>query len=200
MPSVPRRSRIAFLILLFLFPTGCAALGEDQRLEDTRVQRSRFGETVVISSDDPPLPQGWRMPASTETGHGWRNEDPNRSLVAKGDFNGDGITDVARMLVRDTGPGLALFAFVSQKDHTFKAHLLDEKEDPNYIRVLGIATVPPGVYKTACGKGYFDCREGEPPEIVLRNPSIRYFKVGSASAFFYWDPAINSFKMIGIGD
>ena len=50
----------------------------------------------------------------------WRNESENRFTVVKGDFNGDGITDEAKLLVRKDGSGFGVFAFVYQQDHSFK--------------------------------------------------------------------------------
>ena len=145
-------------------------------------------------------PPGWRLPSSAETKAEWRNEDPSRYLVVQADFNGDGTMDEARLLLRDPGPGFGLFAFVSQKDGLLKAYALEAVKDTGYIEVMDITVAPPGLYKTACGKGYFDCSEGEPKEILLRHPAINYFKEGSANAFFYWDEATETFKMVGISD
>ena len=159
-----------------------------------------LGILMPCLAEEPPLPHGWRTPTSAETKDEWRNEDADRYLIVRADFNGDGVMDQARLLLRDPGTGLGLFAFVSQKDGTFKTYLLDEKENAAYIEVMGIKTVPPGLYKTACGKGYFDCSEGETPEILLRHPAIDYFKEGSANSYFYWDEATETFKIVGIGD
>jgi hypothetical protein len=119
--------------------------------------------------------------------------------VVKADLNGDGAMDQARLLIRNKGHGLGLFAFVSQKDGTFKTFKLDEKKDINYIKVLGIVVVPPGRYETFCGFiGY--CDEGELPEIFLHNSAINYFKEGSANSFFYWDEQTMSFKQVWMND
>lgn len=151
-------------------------------------------------SEDPSLPPGWRLPTTAETDQDWRNEDSNRYLVVRADFNGDGVTDQAKLLLRDTGPGFGLFAFVWQKDGAFKAYVLEEVKDTNYIEFMGIAPKPPGLYKTACGKGYFECGEGEPEEILLRHHAIDYFKEGSANSYFYWDEATETFKRVWISD
>src|SRR5439155_22965138 len=90
-----------------------------------------------------PLPSGWRVPSSAEAAQKWRKRDPNRYLVVRADFNGDGVRDQARLLRRDKGEGLGLFAFVSQKDGTFKTYLLHEDKDKGAIEAMGIKTVSP---------------------------------------------------------
>jgi hypothetical protein len=145
-----------------------------------------------------PLPEGWRIPSKEETSQAWRNEKPHRYLVIKTDFNDDGILDEARLLMSKNDSGIALFAFVSQ-GKGFKSFLLD-KLSPKYIQVMGIDLVEKGKYKTACGKGYFDCAAGEPEELSLELPSINYFKSESANSIFYWDEKTKQFKRIWISD
>lgn len=157
---------------------------------------------VSCFSGEPLLPEGWRLPTSIDTapGQGWRNESSDLYLTIAADFNGDGLVDKSMLLVRKKVTGLALFAFVSQKDGTAKAYLLDEIKSNEYIKVMGISVAKPGQYKTACGKGYFECQEGEPEEIVLRHPAIDYFKEESANSFFYWDESNKTFKRIWMSD
>jgi hypothetical protein len=68
------------------------------------------------------------------------------------------------------------------------------------IHTIGIKKNACGSYKTACGKGYWDCRKDEPPEISIKNESIDYFKIEGAHSFFYWDDNSNDFKRIWISD
>ena len=112
------------------------------------------------------IPRGWRIPTSAEMQaeyDQWRNRDKNRFLLVEGDFNGDGVRDEARLLIsKKNPPRLGLFAFVSQKDRSFKAFLLIEMDNQRYIKALGIEKVSPGEYLTACGKGITDCDPDEP--------------------------------------
>lgn len=146
------------------------------------------------------LPQGWRVPTNVEAQDNWREKDHNRYLLVRADFNGDGILDEAKLLIRDEPPGFGLFAFVSQQDGTFKMFVLDEKKDKSYIRSLGITKVLPGRYKTVCGKGIISCREGEPDEVLVQYDGIDYFKEGSANMYFYWDNLTKDFKKAWIND
>ncbi|SHN57494.1 hypothetical protein [Desulfovibrio litoralis] len=146
------------------------------------------------------LPQNWRLPTDKELKATWRDENKGKYAIVKGDFNSDKIVDEAKLLVRKDGMGFGLFAFVSQKDNYFKTYLLDEMQDHTLIQVFGIKDVASGVYKTACGKGYWDCQQGETPEIVIKNTAIDYFKTEGANSFFYWDNKENTFKRIWISD
>jgi hypothetical protein len=153
---------------------------------------------LASAKSDIDLPLGWRKPTRQEIEQHWRDKDPNRYSVVKTDFNGDGVTDCASLLLREKGQGFGLFVFLSQKDSTFKTYLLEEVKDASYINFMGIAAVSPGIYETLCGKG--ECRDGDAPSISLQNYAIEYFKKDSASSFFYWDKLTESFKRIWVSD
>ena len=152
------------------------------------------------SSNKPPLPEGWRTLNKYEIEKTWRDVDDNKYLAVKGDFNGDGFMDEARILLSEKGSGLALFSFMKQADNTYNILLLNEMDDESLIHAMGIRKVEPGLYKTACGKGYWECEPGEPPEILIKNDAIDLFKVESANSFFYWDEHSKTFKRIWISD
>jgi hypothetical protein len=65
---------------------------------------------------------------------------------------------------------------------------------------MGVSVITPGQYKTACGKGYWDCKGDETPLIILKYPAIDYFMFESANAFFYLDDTVCKFKRIWIRD
>jgi hypothetical protein len=146
------------------------------------------------------LPQGWRSPTNEELRDTWRDGSAGRYATVKGDFNGDGIVDEAKLLLRKNGSGFGLFAFVSRKGDFFKMYQLDEMQDGKLMHAVGIKHVACGSYMTACGKGYWDCRKDEPPEIAIRNESIDYFKLEGANSFFYWDGDSHNFNRIWISD
>ncbi len=151
------------------------------------------------------IPQGWRVPTAAEiqdNNNPWRNSEKNKYLLVEGDFNGDGVIDEARLLISKANPPqLGLFAFVSQKDGTFKNFLLVEiSKDPSHFKLLGIEKVSPGSYLTACGKGITDCGSDEPDKVTLLYDGINFFKEGSASMYFYWDQLTKEFKKAYIDD
>jgi hypothetical protein len=55
------------------------------------------------------LPKGWHTPPANLTRQDFRQRDPNRFLLAIGDFNGDGTKDKALLLVNEAGTKLGLF-------------------------------------------------------------------------------------------
>ena len=151
---------------------------------------------------DQKLPEGWRDPSKdeiTDDAFKERGKDPNRYLATKADFNGDGIIDTAKMLVNDSKNKMGLFVFIS-KEGKFETILLDEIDGKSWVDAMGISVANSGEYKTACGKGYWECEEGVPEVLILKHPAIDYFKFESANSFFVWDDISKSFKRIWMSD
>ncbi len=142
----------------------------------------------------------WRKPDNKELGndYSWRKEDPNLYLTAKADFDGDGEKDKAFLLINGTENKMGLFVELSSQPG--KKIKLDESDDKGWIEVMGITVAKPGKYKTACGKGYFDCKKGEPKKLNLKLPAIDYFKEGSANSYFIWDTTKKKFNRIWMSD
>jgi hypothetical protein len=63
-----------------------------------------------------------------------------------------------------------------------------------------IGLVPPGQYKTACGKGYWECESGEPEILDLKLPAIEFAKYESASSVFWWNRRAGAFRRTWISD
>jgi hypothetical protein len=157
------------------------------------------GATLACAQDIQ-LPSGWRMPTSSELESGWRNRDPTKYAIVKGDFNGDGIDDQAMLLVSTRQQGFALFAFLSQERQKFKTYKLDSNRDLSFLQVTGITKVSPGTYRSACGKGYWACKAGEPSEVSIKYESIEYFREESAASYIHWDQGRKQFRRIWISD
>jgi hypothetical protein len=122
---------------------------------------------------------------------------PNR---ADGDFNGDGLKDTALLLINDTEKKYRLSVYLGQKNGYYITLKLDEDSLTANKLHLGISIMEPGNYKTACGKGYWDCAPGEPAVLTLKNPGIAFFEFESSSSVFYWDTHKREFKQIWISD
>jgi hypothetical protein len=118
--------------------------------------------------------------------------------VAIGDFNGDGVQDKALLLINDKTSKLALFVCLTTAQG-FDWHRLEEMDLP-FIDVMGIATVRPAKYKTACGKGYWECEKNEPELLVLKHHAIEFFKDESASSYYIYDRRKNDFVAVAISD
>jgi hypothetical protein len=143
----------------------------------------------------------WRTPDLAELGHdsSWRKEDPDLYLMAKADFDGDGKEDVARLLINDKENKMGLFVTLSYKKKA-EPLLLEAIDDKNTIEVMGVEVAKPGTYKTACGKGYWTCKKGEPAQLRLHRPGIDFFRFESANSYFIWRKDKKKFERIWMSD
>ena len=160
---------------------------------------------ISMANESIVLPEGWRFPTAEElSDEPGRNNSSTRHAKAVADFNGDGIEDEAFLLKSIRFSGEGLWVHLSDKRKGFRWLSLDSidwgKAYPNVNLSMGIDTVKPGEYKTACGKGYFKCGKGEPEILILKRPAIDYFRFGSANSFFFWDDQTDNFKRIWISD
>ncbi len=143
---------------------------------------------------------GWRSPTKADLGDeiGWRKEDPALYLAGSADFDGDGKQDSVCLLVNDKENRMGLFVQLSKQPR--KKIQLTEFEDKSWLKVMGVRIALPGKYKTACGKGYWACKKGEPESLNLKLPAIDYFQEGSANSFFIWDKKTRQFRRIWMSD
>ncbi len=141
----------------------------------------------------------WRAPLENAIKAEWRSGDSRKYIFIEGDFNGDGNKDEANLLVRKNGLVVGLFAFISNGAR-FDAYLLDEFEEDGFFDEMGIRLARPGQYKTACGKGYFNCRANEVMELNLANNAIELFKYEGPSSYYFWDQHINRFHRVWVSD
>src|SRR2546428_2515981 len=124
--------------------------------------------TVVAGTSNAQLnlPEGWRAPKAQElalTDNTWRNSSREKYLVVRADFDGDGKEDQAQLLVNADGTTYGLFILLGSGS----AVVLDYR-DVSSLTTMGIDKLSPGTHKTACGKGYGDCKAGEPESVRLR--------------------------------
>jgi hypothetical protein len=152
---------------------------------------------VAISQES--LPPGWRKPTATEANGAWRKKGPARFLVVKADFDGDGATDVAELLINGTKKQFALFVMLGSSR---KWQMLGEPSGMEYLDRFGIDLVKPGKYETACGKGYGDyaCAHGEPDSLNLSRPAIDFFYTESSDSIVFWEPNTKSFHKVLMSD
>jgi hypothetical protein len=142
---------------------------------------------LVLAQQAPP--QGWRFPEEADYAGSWQ---AFRAFIpvpfhVQADFNGDGLLDDAWILLSSLDKACGLFVFLAQQEGPPKAIALDKNPGPNRPQYMGIKVVPPGDYKTACGKGRLACGRGEPKVLHLAQPAINYFVFEGANSFFWWD-------------
>lgn len=143
------------------------------------------------------LPEGWRLPTDMEMdGQSLRKESNWKYAQATADLDGDGKDDTAYLLKSTTSSGQGLWVDLSSrsgKDWLVLDEIYWGEQYPNAGLAMGIETVPPGTYESACGKRYWDCASDEPAAIELEAAALRYFKFESASSIFHWDAKTGAF-------
>lgn len=128
----------------------------------------------------------------------WRNNYPAKGAEVVGDFDGDGKPDRATLLVFNANKNLGLFIFLSGDRAGWRK--VDVLRDPQAIHSMGIEMLHPGNYPTACGKGYFPCKRGEPEYIDFDTDAINYFKIESANRNIFFDKRSRSFRKVWMSD
>jgi hypothetical protein len=138
-------------------------------------------------------PSGWRRPSASQVSSAWRQKSHGKFLVVRGDFDGDGKSDRAELLVNDSANQFALFVRLASSE---KWNRISQPFDLSLLGNNGIDLVKPGRYKTACDKGYgdFACAHGEPEFLDLSTAAIDFFQAESSDSIFYWEGATKSFR------
>jgi hypothetical protein len=151
--------------------------------------------TVCLSQK---MPAGWTKPPAELTLQDFRRKDPNHFLVAAGDYNGDGIQDKAFLLVNQHSHKLGFFICLTTAIGCDWYRL--EVMDIAFLDVMGIATVKPGRYETACGKGYWECGKDEPKKLATKRDAVEFFKDESASSVYVYNSRKQKFVSVATSD
>ncbi len=146
-------------------------------------------------------PNGYRFPIEADYSGDWKEFRSQLPVpfVVKADFNGDAVMDEAWLLPANSGSGWGLFAFLGSPKGVHRVVRLD-RDRRTEVQGFGIGLVEPGQYKTACGKGYWDCKPGEPAVLDLTLPAFEFFRFESASSIFWWNRQAGRFKRTWISD
>jgi hypothetical protein len=146
-------------------------------------------------------PSGWRFPNSSDRTGEW--EGTRSPFHIRGDFNGDGLVDDARILLRKGGVGWAVFAFLRNGNGTTRAiKLIEATRESSSPQRFVLETIRPSKinFSTACGKGYFECERGEPLTIQFHLPSISFCLRESSCWVFVWQASSARFQRIRMSD
>ena len=151
-------------------------------------------------------PPGYRFPNEADYSGNWEYFKKQYPIPyhVHSDFNGDGLMDDAWLLIHENNLDWGVFAIIRKHKAEPSVITLTKSRKDAYPRKkpqhVGISLVEPGTYVTACGKGHWDCGEGEIAEITLTKPGIKFFVFESSSAFYYWSDEDNAFRGIWISD
>jgi hypothetical protein len=144
-------------------------------------------------------PPGWRFPAASDRTGDW--EGPDAPFHIRGDFNGNGLADEAWILFRNDSQSWAVFVFLHTAQGTPRTIRLTEEQSAPAQR-FALETIRPSatVFRTACGKGYFQCAQGEPLTIQFRLPSISVCLRESSCSVYVWQPHSARFQQVRMRD
>jgi hypothetical protein len=140
-------------------------------------------------------PKGYRFPVASD-----RGDEPTQNFHIVGDFNGDSAADEAWLLPRTDDKGWAVVMFLGVKGGGHKVLMLEEYSGPSPVQSYSLEVLKPGRYKTACGKGYWECKRDERPELNLRLPAISWVYIESANTVFWWDAKRMLFRRTQMSD
>lgn len=159
---------------------------------------------VMLHASSDTLPTGWRLPTQAEIDAvPMRSWSETKFLRLDGDFNSDGRQDIVQLVKSEEidGEGFAVRLSTSLGyEWQIVRHFEYKKPSSKPTLRMGLSTVEPGNYKTACGKGYWECKEGEPKVLNLESIGIAYFLFESASSIWYWDNLNEKFIQVWIRD
>lgn len=140
----------------------------------------------------------YRAPTPSELGKSWRQREKDRYAVARGDFDGDGRKDEARIMLSEEGDDAAVIVSLAASGRRLA---LDWGLDRAVVlNRWGVAVLPPGRYRTACGKGYWECAPGEPEVLVTRWDGVLFFQDESREGVFYMPKRGAAFRHVWLSD
>ncbi|NKB48973.1 MAG: hypothetical protein GKS02_06365 [Alphaproteobacteria bacterium] len=146
----------------------------------------------------------WRFPDESDVTGDWKifRQAGSEFYTVADDFNGDGEQDEAWILIKKDNSEWGLFVLMSANSNERKIIELGRTEMAHdRPQSMGIGSVPPGHYLSACAKGYGSgCEPGERRFVDLEYPAIDFFIFESASSHFFWNEEINGFERIWISD
>lgn len=121
---------------------------------------------------------------------------PNKVVA---DFNNDGVEDQAWILTDKQKTKWAFFVALSSEKKDKKFIKLAEDEIGLHLDV-GIHVMKAGRYRTACGKGYWKCKQDEPAEIEIKSGAISQVFFESSSSVYYWSEKASKFVRVWLSD
>jgi len=145
-------------------------------------------------------PPGLRFPSEADRSLAWSAfaDEVPEPWHATADFDGNGLPDIAWILLSDMGTEWSLCVFLNRNGGQSDVVELDSGRGP--AQFYGIAVAVPDEYLTACGKGYWPCATDEPPQLDLSLPALNFYVFESANAFFWWNSEVSRFEQTWMSD
>ncbi len=161
---------------------------------------------IWAQAEDFAAPPGWRVPNIKDYSHDWaeiKSRLPTPYKLA-GDFNGDKIQDQIWILFKagqkHSDKDWGLFARISRPDGNYDVQKLESYKNWVEAQTMALESAEPGVYKTACGEGYWKCAKGEPKSVKLQGEGFFLVAIDKASTLYYWDAKRKKFNKVAESD
>lgn len=127
--------------------------------------------------------------------------EPNHDIpFTSGDYNGDGVLDVAFIAIAKGAEFWALHVYFGAEDGQGNFLSIDEHSPSTSMEETHIHTSKPGKYKTTCSYFKEGCPEGKPSVIDIQNDGINLVILEASSSIIYLDPATNKFVRLWLSD
>jgi hypothetical protein len=163
--------------------------------------------TSAVDAEEPRKPpDGWRYPTEKELADQERSKSSTKLARAFADFNGDRVPDEAYLFKSTKFSGQGLLVWLSDDKGGFRWVTLDVIDwGPNYSNVdlaMGLDLLTPGTYQYLCIEVAKDCIGKTEPrsKMMVKNPSVLYYRFESAASLFYWDSDKKRFVRVWLSD
>lgn len=134
------------------------------------------GSWVRPTLSEPAIPKEWRLPTVEELKSNWKwtEQEIRKNLRVRADFNGDGLKDEAKLMVKNNGSAIGLLVVFSSKNQEKDWILLDSGY-PTAMKKYRISYKKPSVYQVSCRirRPCLLCEKKEPCENGVRRISIK---------------------------
>jgi hypothetical protein len=155
-----------------------------------------FVFTVSAQAEAPKAPEGYTPVTLADLNKSElkkRLDYPDNGLVAKGDFDGDQVEDIAQMFYTKDGLKVVVMAYLSKNNPESKwveAEEFETNKKKNYNFPLGviITKAEPATYNKVCSgfNGVCVKSRGETPTAKIKHNSINIL-TGNSEWVMYWD-------------
>lgn len=186
---------------LFLLPPSVGLFVLYHFAVNSSTAKERDGCFAALKKIAWTIDPGFRLPAEADVSGWWafhRDEHGTEASCTQGDFNGDGLTDYASILIARSGKGFGIVGLLSVKGGRYTTiSLLKEQGDVFAPQDARLDTLMPGKHDDL-----FTCTADQKANqtIRLRHAGIDYFSrqdqwlrglrtadVKSAHKIFYWE-------------
>ena len=161
------------------------------------------GGAGVSGIAPPNLPDGWRLPSTDELSNTDRNGSVSRFSVVVGDFNGDGESDQAFLLVNTKDNMQGLWVYLSRGHDRYFWIPLNMIRSPGTTSEtikMSVDLLHPGVQDYECIDGDAHCDIHSRKSMTLDLPAVLYFRPTHERSFFYWDRRTSHFRQVWINE